>query len=353
MLTTHDLLWLSDTIRRVYSCSTESELCEAVLPAMRAHFRSRVALSESVNYAFTDCRCHGLSGTAQVPPDYWLYIWDNSMYVRTIGGARPPGMGIREGISRRSFERTEHYNVLLRPNGITDNWSIIDWGPSRATFFSIYQDGPVTDYHNFLMGLLRPHIIASWRRAESLSWQPAGSFSRAWIDLGPDFQPLALEPGHVSVCRYYFPSWRPTTVALPAEVQQWIRSSVAELDRSPSRQPLYALKVESARGSLAFRLYSCPFGTSRYRLRLVESPRLGRDLGRRGIAGLTPRETEIARWVCEGKRDSEIAVILGLSVRTVGKHVEHLLQKLRIPRRSAVAAALGGSDRGSNPRTAA
>lgn len=341
MLTGKDLLWLSDTVRRVYSCYTEAELCEAVVPALRTHFRSSVALCESLNYTFTDFRCHAVSGTAQVPPDYWLYIWDNGMFLRTMAGARPPGMSIREGISRRAFERTEHYNVLLRPNGIADNWSIIDWGQSRATFFSIYQDKPVSSYHDFLMGLLRPHIVASWRRAEANTLQPAGNVFGAWIELGPDFRPLALESGHVTLFRLYFPDWRPATEAVPAALQQWVLSSAAELDRTPARRPLYALKVESARGSLAFRLYSCPFGTSRYRLRLVESPRVGRDPQGAATARLTARETEIARWVCEGKRDSEIALILGLSVRTVGKHVEHLLLKLRIPRRSAMAATLG------------
>jgi hypothetical protein len=39
--------------------------------------------------------------------------------------------------------------------------------------------------------------------------------------------------------------------------------------------------------------------------------------------------------VREGKRDSEIAVILGLSSRTVEKHVGHILEKLGVETRTA------------------
>ncbi|MEI9895090.1 MAG: helix-turn-helix transcriptional regulator [Chthoniobacter sp.] len=54
--------------------------------------------------------------------------------------------------------------------------------------------------------------------------------------------------------------------------------------------------------------------------------------------GLTRRECEVLEWVMEGKRNSEIAVILGAKTRTVGKHVENLLAKLGVETRAAAAA---------------
>jgi DNA-binding CsgD family transcriptional regulator len=53
------------------------------------------------------------------------------------------------------------------------------------------------------------------------------------------------------------------------------------------------------------------------------------------IPHLTSREREVIHWVREGKRDSEIAVILGLSSRTVEKHVGHILEKLGVETRTA------------------
>jgi DNA-binding CsgD family transcriptional regulator len=49
---------------------------------------------------------------------------------------------------------------------------------------------------------------------------------------------------------------------------------------------------------------------------------------------LTPRECEVIHWVTEGKRDREIAVILGVSPRTVEKHVGHILEKLGVETRT-------------------
>ncbi len=43
------------------------------------------------------------------------------------------------------------------------------------------------------------------------------------------------------------------------------------------------------------------------------------------------------RWMSEGKRDREIATILGLSRRTVEKHVCHIFAKLKVETRTAAA----------------
>lgn len=54
--------------------------------------------------------------------------------------------------------------------------------------------------------------------------------------------------------------------------------------------------------------------------------------------GLTLRESEILHWIVQGKRDAEIAEILGASVRTVQKHVQNILWKFHVETRTAAAA---------------
>lgn len=53
--------------------------------------------------------------------------------------------------------------------------------------------------------------------------------------------------------------------------------------------------------------------------------------------GLTPREAEVLYWIAQGKSNPDIATILGASVRTVHKHVEHIFQKLGLETRNAAA----------------
>ncbi len=54
-------------------------------------------------------------------------------------------------------------------------------------------------------------------------------------------------------------------------------------------------------------------------------------------SGLTGREAEVLRWIREGKTDREVAEILGISHRTVQKHVERLLVKMGVESRLAAA----------------
>jgi DNA-binding CsgD family transcriptional regulator len=58
---------------------------------------------------------------------------------------------------------------------------------------------------------------------------------------------------------------------------------------------------------------------------------------------LTPREAEVAAWIREGKRDKEIAVILGISSRTVEKHVHQVLEKLQVENRCSAISILSGN----------
>ena len=59
-------------------------------------------------------------------------------------------------------------------------------------------------------------------------------------------------------------------------------------------------------------------------------------------AALTPREWEVLCWMREGKRNSEISLILECSVRTVEKHVENILRKTGAETRAAALRLLPG-----------
>jgi DNA-binding CsgD family transcriptional regulator len=56
--------------------------------------------------------------------------------------------------------------------------------------------------------------------------------------------------------------------------------------------------------------------------------------------GVTERESEVFRWICAGKRDKEIATILGLSPWTVRTHVRNLFVKLAVETRTAIIAQM-------------
>lgn len=59
---------------------------------------------------------------------------------------------------------------------------------------------------------------------------------------------------------------------------------------------------------------------------------------RLATASLTPRETEVLSWIAKGKTNRDVADILGMSPRTVNKHLEHVFEKLGVETRAAAAA---------------
>ncbi|CAG2129303.1 response regulator transcription factor [Cupriavidus plantarum] len=56
-------------------------------------------------------------------------------------------------------------------------------------------------------------------------------------------------------------------------------------------------------------------------------------------SSLTPREAEVMLWVARGKTNRDVAEILGMSPRTVNKHLEHVYEKLGVETRTAAVAA--------------
>jgi len=95
---------------------------------------------------------------------------------------------------------------------------------------------------------------------------------------------------------------------------------------------------------------------SQRRLAAQELRRLGVRTWRRGpgapapgMAGLTPREVEVARLVADGTSNQEIASSLAISPRTVERHISNLLAKLGRRNRTELATVVhaAGLVRGS------
>jgi DNA-binding NarL/FixJ family response regulator len=66
--------------------------------------------------------------------------------------------------------------------------------------------------------------------------------------------------------------------------------------------------------------------------------------------GLTPRAAEALLWLAQGKTNSDIATILGITESTVKKHVQEMFEKLGVETRGAAAVrALEVLNTGQSP----
>lgn len=77
---------------------------------------------------------------------------------------------------------------------------------------------------------------------------------------------------------------------------------------------------------------------SRNEILLRLTPGLTEEAALSGSLGITPREAEVLLWLSRGKSNRDIAVILGLSPRTVNKHLEQIFTKLEVDNRASATA---------------
>jgi DNA-binding NarL/FixJ family response regulator len=73
-------------------------------------------------------------------------------------------------------------------------------------------------------------------------------------------------------------------------------------------------------------------------LRLSEAREDGKIAALQKQGGLTRREAEVLLWVSYGKTNKTVSEILGISPRTVNKHLEQVFRKLGVETRAAATA---------------
>lgn len=78
-------------------------------------------------------------------------------------------------------------------------------------------------------------------------------------------------------------------------------------------------------------------GGEEYLFRLATAQKEGNEDQLRQAFGLTRRESEVLLWIARGKSNKDIADILGLSPRTVNKHLEQVFAKLGVENRASAA----------------
>jgi len=79
-------------------------------------------------------------------------------------------------------------------------------------------------------------------------------------------------------------------------------------------------------------------GPNEFLYRLSEISPGGRELILKAAHALTDREAEVLVWVAAGKSNRDISEILGISPRTVNKHLEQIFTKLGVENRASAAA---------------
>ena len=124
---------------------------------------------------------------------------------------------------------------------------------------------------------------------------------------------------------------------LPVELAEWV-----EVSRAAVRVPRFVRTRSDRRLEVLL-----ADGPDEGRLLVLQERRTGPPDPAELTAAfpVTRRQAEVLAQLAEGRSDAEIVHRLGISVRTVGHHVEHILQRLGVSNRTAAAGLVHGDPR--------
>jgi DNA-binding CsgD family transcriptional regulator len=252
---------------------------------------------------------------------------------------------ISDFLSQRQFHRLGLYQEFYRPLGIEHQMAVTLSGRSHLVIGIALNRGrpDFTERERLCLNLLRPHLIQAYRNAQALTHQERelALMARGTDEagLGAIVLDARLRVRLMTSCaRQSLEEFCGQRFArnqrLPEDLERWVRPQQNPVAFPSETQPRKSLVLERGEKRLVVRMIT---DSNSYVLLFknriaTEPPDAIRDLG------LTGREAEVMAWICRGRTNADIAAILKVSVRTVEKHVERILEKLGAENRTPAAA---------------
>jgi DNA-binding NarL/FixJ family response regulator len=257
---------------------------------------------------------------------------------------------ISDFLSAATFRQSGIYRHFYRHLGAEDQLSFVLPDPSLIVGIALNRSRRgFSARDRQVCNLLRPHLVQAYRHVETATRMErmASTFQLAAAERGLGFiqlddqdRPSETSASARSILDRFF--HLRSTPDLPQEISQWLAS-----DRGRTRPAELVLHRRDGRRLVVHRA-PAPSGDL---LLLSEQPNRPRDT--RNL-GLTAREAQVLELVREGLATKRIATAMGISPRTVDKHVQHALDKLGVRTRVQAISLLDhpgepGAGNGGSP----
>jgi DNA-binding CsgD family transcriptional regulator len=241
------------------------------------------------------------------------------------------------------FVRTALYNEVYRLHRVRDCCTLFLYDrPDRAEFIAVGLHKQVSEAHRDMLVSISPHVHQAVRLAHTTSalLEMAATKSdpnhpeRGLIAIDVNGR-ITMETGAATrALAKFFP--KRTTRGLPEQLAHWMSWSDRTIRRASDVPDVRHPFVTKRDGDLlTVHLFSRP----EQNFLMFEQHRWAIDPAALSSLLLTRRESEVLAYVAVGKTNREIGIILGISSRTVSKHVEHILEHLGVETRTAAAAS--------------
>lgn len=159
-----------------------------------------------------------------------------------------------------------------------------------------------------------------------------GLAGRSLAALGPRAELIWCTPQAETLFLQVDPAWTPDSRTLPAAIAVAAKQLLVE-----HAQPSAISRVEAPGLEIELALLESDRPDETL-IRITEAREDSKIALLQKHSGLTRREAEVLLWVSYGKTNRTVSEILGISPRTVNKHLEQVFRKLGVETRAAATA---------------
>jgi DNA-binding CsgD family transcriptional regulator len=273
-----------------------------------------------------------------------LHLRDHPVVAHFSAGRDARAWMLHDFIARDTFQRTTLYRTVYRPLGIEFQLALLLPYPDGAFRALVLnrRNGPFSEHDRKRLELLWPHMTQAVRNVRAISRKrdlpaldelPSGRGVLV-LDRSGKVE-LCTEQARIWLTQYCTKGFAQREIrTLPDPVAGWVERALVDrtLRLRGIADPVEPLVLRRTDQFLAMRLIA-DHGRGQHLILMDEttmntSPDLLLGLG------LTAREAEVLAWVAQGKTNRETGTILGMSTRTVQKHLERIFSKLGVESRT-------------------
>ena len=349
-----DLREVSRCLRTIYAVRELESFPDRVMSALR-----RIVPATNISYNEIDTRRRRLSASVQAVEATRLpqaeqifaaHVHEHPVLAHHRRTGEGRALKISDFLPQQRFHRLGLYQNHYRPLGTEYQISTaLSGSKSRVIALAWSRDRcDFSERDRTVIELVRPHIVQAYRTADAVAkherrLRALESAVDGWglgvIALDRDGR-VALMTGAARLrLEQLFGRRACANQGVPTMLRQWVAARSASLQPRDDAPPaLPPLELPGPDGSLVVHFVPAGEASQLSFLYLQCESKPVAAAPPAMIPGLTPREGEVLSWVARGKTNADIGSILGISEKTVDKHLQHIFPKLGVETRTAAAA---------------
>ncbi len=279
--------------------------------------------------------------------DLWNYRHQHPMMQRYEKGLDEGVWKISDFLEPEAWHQLELYKRVFIPVNLEDTLSFTLRGSRRLkVFYAINGPRIFTERERTIAATLEPHFVQAFNNAVAFTDARALALLSSRVISESEHHGLLLvdrrgriihanERAALHLSKAFTHS---DGMTLPADLYNWLQRQQLALDR-----PHLPFEIEGENSVYVFRSAQADDDHWIVASRQIEEAALCRSLEQ--SYQITSRQAGVLLWLSRGKSNGEIASILGISERTVAKHLQRTFDRLGVDNRHSatlkVISAIG------------